>query len=111
MAERTPRKPKAAPAGPVVLPPGATAMDAVIFQKLTEMHQVLQALVGLLEELITRVEAQTQTPAAPIAPYAALYKDHPIVTGPPEGELVAAAAPPPRQVGGWRRFFTQRIEP
>jgi hypothetical protein len=57
------------------------------------------------------VEAQTQTPAAPIAPYAALYKDHPIVAGPSEGELVAEAAPPPQHGGGWRRFFTQRIEP
>ena len=126
MAERAPRKltPPPQPPAPVVLPPGATDMDALVFQKLAEMEAhtrqkftELQAataqLVPLLETIITHLEASTKKPEVPIASYEAMYEDHPIVAGPPEGELVAEVMPQPpaRPVGWWGRLFTQRIQP
>jgi len=127
MAERAPRKlptpPPSTPA-PVVLPPGATEMDALLFQKLTtlealmgqkltELQQALGGIIPLLETIIKHLEASTTKPEVPIASYEAMYQDHPIEAGPPEGELVAEALPPSpaRPVGWWGRLFTTRDEP
>jgi hypothetical protein len=122
MAERSPTP--IAQAMPVVLPPGATDMDALLFQKvahletltgqrLTEMQQTIAGLLPLLETIIAHLEAQTKAPEVPIASYEAMYADHPIETGPPEGELVAEAMPqtPVRPVGWWARLFTTRETP
>lgn len=88
-------------------------MDALVFQKLTEIQRVLGSLVPLLATIIGHLEAQAATPEVPIASYEAMYEDHPIEAGPPEGELVAEAMPqtPVRPVGWWGRLFTQRETP
>jgi hypothetical protein len=99
-------------------------MDALLFQKLAELETrtgqqltEIQAAIGqvipLLATIIAHLEAQTAKPAVPIATYEAMYEaDHPIIPGPPEGELVAAVQPPqPRRlVGWWGRLFTTRGE-
>jgi len=106
---------------PVVLPPGATEMDALLFQKLTtlevvigqqlaEMQKTTRGLVPLLEAIIAHLESQAKKPEVPIATYDAMYADHPIEAGPPEGALVADMTPPApaRQGGWWGRLFTTR---
>jgi hypothetical protein len=126
MAERAPRKlttPPPAPA-PVMLPPGATGMDALLFQKLTtlealmgqkltEMQQTLGGIIPLLETIITHLEAAATQPEVPMASYEAMYQDHPIEAGPPEGELVAGATAPAsaRPVGWWGRLFPTKEAP
>jgi hypothetical protein len=126
MAERAPRKlttPPPLPV-PVVLPPGATDMDALLFQKLaeletrtgqqlTEIQTAIGQVVPLLATIIGHLEASATKPEVPIASYEAMYADHPIEAGPPEGELVAEAMlPTPAQsVGWWGRLFTKRVQP
>jgi len=126
MAERRPTRlapPPPPPPAPVVLPPGASDMDALLFQKLTtlevlmgqkltEMQQALGGIVPLLETIIAHLEVSAKKPEVPIASYEAMYQDHPIEAGPPEGELVAEAMPPSpaRPVGWWGRLFTTRGE-
>jgi hypothetical protein len=107
---------------PVVLPPGATEIDALLFQKLTtlealmgqkltEMQQAIESIMPLLEAIIAHLEAAAKPPEVQIASYEAMYEDHPIVAGPPEGELVAEALPqtPAQPVGWWGRLFTKRV--
>jgi len=126
MAERAPRHLMTSPPlpVPVVLPPGATEMDALLFQKLTtlealmgqkltEMQQALGGIIPLLETIIAHLETSTTKPEVPIASYEAMYADHPIEAGPPEGELVAEGLPqtPAQPVGWWGRLFTTRETP
>jgi hypothetical protein len=125
MAERRPTRPTPPPPPPpvpVVLPPGATEIDALLFQKLaaieaqmnqqlTEMQRTMGGLIPLLETIIAHLEASAKKPEVPIASYEAMYEDHPIVAGPPEGELVAEGMPqtPEQPVGWWGRLFTKRV--
>jgi hypothetical protein len=118
MPQRTPRPPLPAPV-PIVLPPGASPVDAVLYQQLLDMQgqlRELRAMVGqlpaMLEAIVSHLEAAQTTPAVPIASYEAMYEDHPIEAGPPEGELVAEAPPQPaeRPLGWWGRLFTRRTE-
>jgi hypothetical protein len=113
MAERRPTRPAPPTPAPVVLPPGATDMDALLFQKLAEMQQALGGIIPLLETIIAHLEASATKPEVPIASYEAMYEDHPIVAGPPEGELVAEALSqtPAQPVGWWGRLFTTRGTP
>ena len=125
MDERRPPKLTLPPIPPpVILPPGATEMDALVFQKLvvmetqtsqklTEIQQAINSLVPLLETIIAHLEASTRKPEVPIASYEAMYEDHPIIAGPPEGELVAETIPqaPERPGGWWGRLFTTRETP
>jgi hypothetical protein len=99
-------------------------MDALVFQTLTqlethasqqftELQTAIGQLVPLLETIIAHLEASTTKPEVPIASYEAMYEDHPIIAGPPEGEVVAEALPQPpeRPVGWWGRLFTTRETP
>jgi hypothetical protein len=95
-------------------------VDAVLYQQLLEIqgHLLeLRAMVGqlpvMLEAIVSHLEAAATKPEVPIASYTAMYEDHPILAGPPEGELVAEAMPQPskRPVGWWGRLFTTRETP
>jgi hypothetical protein len=100
-------------------------MDALLLQKLTqveaglhqqgaEIQQSLRGIVQLLEAIIAHLETASAKPEVPIATYEAIYAaDHPIIPGPPEGELVAEAQPPQPllPVGWWGRLFTTRDTP
>ena len=113
------------PPAPIVLPPDATGMDALLLQKLTQveaaMHQhlgeaqqTLRGMVQLLEAIIAHLETAAVKPEVPMATYEAMYEaEHPIIPGPPEGELVADVLPQvsERPVGWWGRLFTTRETP
>jgi hypothetical protein len=89
------------------------AIEAQLHQQLTEMQRTMGGIIPLLETIIAHLEASATKPEVPIASYEAMYEDHPIVAGPPEGELVAEALAPAseRPVGWWGRLFTTRETP
>jgi hypothetical protein len=91
-----------------------TQVEAAMSQQHTEVQQTLMGMVQLLEAIIVHLEASAAAPAPPIASYEAMYEaEHPIIPGPPEGELVADVLPQTaeRPVGWWGRLFTTRETP
>jgi hypothetical protein len=91
-----------------------TQVEAAMSQQLTEVQQSLRGMIPLLETIIAHLETAAVKPEVPIATYEAMYAaEHPIIPGPPEGELVADALPQvsERPVGWWGRLFTTRETP
>jgi hypothetical protein len=89
-------------------------VEATLSQQLSEVQQTLRGIVPLLETIIAHLETAAMKPEVPMATYEAMYAaEHPIIPGPPEGELVAEPLPqrPKHPVGWWGRLFTTRETP